>query len=134
MQWRWSLLAYTVGLAVLVLVNLVVDSSTIWIGTAGVVGLSAVVGWWAGELIDDSRPPLVVLLGLVSILVILGFAALNAWAILPQALTGAGAGFLIERSTLYRPVSTPDGRRSYGTNVATTPSSQDIGLERVRAL
>ncbi len=134
MQWRWSLLAYTVGLAVLVLVNLVVDSSTIWIGTAGVVGLSAVVGWWAGELIDNSRPPLVVLLGLVSILVILGFAALNAWTILPQALTGAGAGFLIERSTLYRPASAPDGRRFSSTNEAIRHTPQEIGLERVRAL
>lgn len=105
MQWRWSLLAYTLGLAVLVLLNLLLGASTAWIGTAGVVGLSAVVGWWAAELLDDSRPPLVVMLGIVSILAILGFAALNDWTILPQALAGAGAGFLIERSTLYRPVS-----------------------------
>ena len=106
MHWRWSLLAYTLGLAVLVLVNLVLDSGSIWIGTAGVVGLSAVVGWWAGELTDeDIRPPLVVMLGLVSIVAILGFAAINNWTILPQSLAGAGAGFLIERSTRNRPAT-----------------------------
>lgn len=112
MRWRWSLLAYTLGLAVLVLVNLVLDSSSLWIGTAGVVGLSAVVGWWAGELADDSRPPLVVMLGLVSMVAILGFAAINDWTILPQAMAGAGAGFLIERSTLNRPVTPAQPIRS----------------------
>ena len=102
MRWRWTLLAYTLSLAVVVLYDVTAGNAT-WFGTSGVVGLSAVVGWWAGELLDDTRPPLVIALGVVSMLVILGFAALSDWTIIASVVAGAGAGLLIERATHHRP-------------------------------
>ena len=107
MRWRWTLLAYTLALAVVVLYDLTAGNAS-WFGTSGVVGLSAVVGWWAGELIDDSRPPLVVMLGIVSIVVIVGFTALTDWRTIASVVAGAAAGFLIEKATTYRPSSSGD--------------------------
>ena len=102
MRWRWTLLAYTLALAVVVLYDVTAGNAT-WFGTSGVVGLSAVVGWWAGELLDDTRPPLVVALGAVSVMVIVGFTALTDWTGLASVLAGASAGFLIEKATTHRP-------------------------------
>lgn len=109
MRWRWTLLAYTLSLAVIVLYDITAGNAT-WFGTSGVVGLSAVVGWWAGELMDDTRPPLLILLGVVSVLAILGFTALTAWTNLASAAAGAGAGFLIQQATLHRPSEEDPGR------------------------
>ena len=123
MRWRWTLLGYTLTMAVVVLYDVTVGDAT-WFGTSGVVGLSAVVGWWAGELLDDSRPPLVVLLGLISVVVILGFTALTNWTLLASVIAGAAAGFLIERATLHRPSG------------GTSPSSSESGfalLERAQS-
>ena len=45
MRWRWTLLGYTLSMAVIVLYDVTVGDAT-WFGTSGVVGLCAVVGWW----------------------------------------------------------------------------------------
>lgn len=102
MRWRWTLLAYTLALSVVVLYDVTTGDPT-WFGTAGVVGLSAVVGWWIGELIDDSRPPLVILLGVVSMLVIVGFTAITSWTTFASVIAGSVGGFLIEKATTHRP-------------------------------
>ena len=124
MRWRWTLLAYTLTLAVVVLYDVTAGNAT-WFGTSGVVGLSAVVGWWAGELLDDTRPPLVIALGIVSMLVIVGFAALSEWTIIASVVAGAGAGLLIERATHHRPSPEED--------LSTSPESGFALLERAHS-